>query len=258
LAKRIRKQCFDKDGTPLKPHKLDDSLKRLHARLGCHSLHSIPISFYYAKWSEKLLFHLANAFKPERSHSRTSSSCSRTPSPKPSSKGAPTSARSAGDPSRSQSSREGSPEPNTYPALHPRVRKYHMEKDAKERETRLKGETNSYEPKIASSSAAGVDMSIEEAAENLNDLKMRRAAIFSETKDGMLKKEDKAVFWYREGRRQAWKAVASEVMSNESEWNDQYDRVELEKLRFIEEQLVWLLEEHKKSIGYGPAGQESN
>ncbi len=101
-------------------------------------------------------------------------------------------------------------------------------------------------------------MSIETAAENLNDLKMRRAAIFSETKDGMLKKEDKAVFWYREGRRQGWQAVASEVMMNESEWNDQYDRVELEKLRFIEEQLESLLEEHKKSIGHGPARQGPN
>jgi hypothetical protein len=113
-------------------------------------------------------------------------------------------------------------------------------------------------PKIASSSAAGIDMSIEQAENNLNDLKMRRAAIFSETKDGMLKKEDKAVFWYRENRRQGWQAVASEVMMNEAEWNDQYDRVELEKLRFVEEQLESLLEEHKKSIGHGPAGQESN
>ncbi len=126
-----------------------------------------------------------------------------------------------------------------------------MEKDAKARETRLKDE-----PKIASSSVA--DMSIETAEDNLKDLRMRRAAIFSETKDGMLKKEDKAVFWYREGRRLGWQAVASEVMMNESEWNDQYDRVELEKLRFIEKQLESLLEDHKKSIGYGPAGQESN
>ncbi len=47
-------------------------------------------------------------------------------------------------------------------------------------------------------------------------------------------------------------------MMNESEWKDQYDRVELEKLRFIEEQLESLLEEHKKSIGYGPAGQGPN
>ena len=101
-------------------------------------------------------------------------------------------------------------------------------------------------------------MSVETAEENLNDLRMRRAAIFSETEDGMLKKEEKAVFWYREGRRQAWKAVASKVMMNETEWNDHYDRVELEKLRFIEEPLVSLLEEHKKSIGHGPAGQESN
>ncbi len=113
-------------------------------------------------------------------------------------------------------------------------------------------------PKIASSSAAGIDTSIEQAENDLNDLKMRSTAIFSETKDGMLKKEDKAVFWYREGRRLAWQAVASEVMMNESEWKDQYDRVELEKLRFIEEQLESLLEEHEKSIGYGPAGQGSN
>ncbi len=133
-----------------------------------------------------------------------------------------------------------------------------MEHDAKARETRLKGEANPYEPKIASSSAAGVDMSMETAEDNLKDLRLRRAAIFDETKDGFLRKEDKAVFWYRQVRRQAWQAVASEVMMNESEWNDQYDRVELEKLRFTEEQLETLLEEHKKSIGYGPAGQGSN
>ena len=92
-----------------------------------------------------------------------------------------------------------------------------MEKDAKARETRLKGEANPYEPKIASSSAAGVDMSIETAVENLNDLRLRRAAIFDETKDGLLRKEDKAVFWYRQGRRQEWQAVAAEIMMNESE-----------------------------------------
>ena len=111
--------------------------------------------------------------------------------------------------------------------------------------------------KIASSPAA-IEMSIETAEGNLNELRMRRAAIFDETKDGMLKKEDKAVFWYRQGRRQGWQAVASEIMMNETEWNDQYDRVELEKLRFAEEQLEALLEEHLKSIGDGPAGQESN
>ncbi len=52
--------------------------------------------------------------------------------------------------------------------------------------------------------------------------------------------------------------MASDVMMNESEWNDQYDRVELEKLRFMEEQLETLLEEHIKFIGYGPAGQGPN
>jgi hypothetical protein len=101
-------------------------------------------------------------------------------------------------------------------------------------------------------------MSIETAEDNLKDIRLRRAAIFDETKDGMLRKEDKTVFWYRQGRRQGWQAVASEIMMNESEWNDQYDQVELEKLRFTEEQLETLLEEHKKSIGYGPTGQGPN
>ena len=136
-----------------------------------------------------------------------------------------------------------------------------MEQDAKARVTRLKSEARlswNMTSKIASSSAAGIDTSIEQAEDDLNDLRMRRAAIFDETKDGLLRKEDKAVFWYRQGRRQGWQAVASEIMMNESEWNDQYDQVELEKLRFTEEQLETLLEEHKKSIGHGPAGQGSN
>ena len=61
LLPRVRKQCFTKNGTPLRPHKQDDMLKKLHVRLGCHKLHHIPIGFYYAKWSEKLHFHLAKA-----------------------------------------------------------------------------------------------------------------------------------------------------------------------------------------------------
>ena len=101
-------------------------------------------------------------------------------------------------------------------------------------------------------------MSIEQAEENLNDLRMRRAAIFDETKDASLTKKDQAVFWYRHGRRQEWQAAAAETMLNESEWNDQHDQESLEKLRMAEEQLETLLVEHKKSIGYGPAGQGSN
>ena len=101
-------------------------------------------------------------------------------------------------------------------------------------------------------------MSIEEAEEALNDLREKRAAIFDETKDGLLTKKDKAVFWYRQGRRQEWQAAAAETMLNESEWNDQHDQESLEKLRKEEEQLETLLAEHEKSIGYGPAGQGSN
>ncbi len=141
-----------------------------------------------------------------------------------------------------------------------------MEQDAKVRDTKQKigkaeARLNELDPKsskIASSSAAGRDTSIEQAEEDLNDLRMRRAAIFDETKDGLLTMKDKAVFWYRQGRRQGWQAVASEIMMNASEWNDQYDQVELEKLRFTEEQLETLLAEHKKCIGYGPTGQGSN
>ncbi len=43
LARRIRAQYFDKDRTPLTPHRVNDSLHRLHERLGCHTQHSIPM-----------------------------------------------------------------------------------------------------------------------------------------------------------------------------------------------------------------------
>jgi hypothetical protein len=238
FAKRIRKQCFDKDGTPLKPHKLSDSLQKLHARLGCHSLHSIPIGFYHAKWSEKLLFHLANAFKPERSHSRTSSSRTRTPSPKM----APASMRSSGDPSRSPNPPKrhiksptiasSSAAPNTYTAMR---REHYMEQDAKFLDTK---------------------QSIEEAEERLNGIREKRAAIFDDTKDGLLKKEEDSVFWYRHARRATWRAA--DTMLNEQEWNDQHDREQLEKLQKEEEQLETLLARLAKSIGYGPIGQGSN
>ncbi len=72
----------------------------------------------------------------------------------------------------------------------------------------------------------------------------------------MLKKEEKAVFWHRHARRAFWRAT--DTMLNESEWNDQYDRKQLEKLQKEEEQLETLLKELAKSVGYGPAGQGSN
>jgi hypothetical protein len=205
LAQRVRQQCFAKDGTPLRPHKLNGTMRRLHTRLGIHSQHDIQIGFFYAKWCEKLHFHLARA-NIQGSPSTASSTGSRTPSPTP----APQS-----------SSR------------------------------------TSVEPTIASSSAA-TSVSIKEAETNLNDIREKRVAIFDETKDGLLTKKDKAVFWYRQSRRQEWQAVAAETMLNEAERNDQHDQESLEKLRKEEEQLETLLAEHEKSIGYGPAGQGSN
>jgi hypothetical protein len=81
LASRVRMQCFTKDWTPLRPHKLNDMLQRLHERLGYHSQHSITIGFYYAKWSEKLHFHLTKAGKQD--HSLSTTSRTRTPTPTP-------------------------------------------------------------------------------------------------------------------------------------------------------------------------------
>jgi tripartite-type tricarboxylate transporter receptor subunit TctC len=52
--------------------------------------------------------------------------------------------------------------------------------------------------------------------------------------------------------------VEAETMLNEAEWNARYDQQSLERLKETEEQLETLLEEHLKSIGDGPAGQESN
>jgi hypothetical protein len=221
LAQRIRTQSFDQGRTPLRPHKATDSLHRLHERLGCHKQHSIPIGFYYAKWSEKLHFHLSKLRKQERSHSSASLSRSRTPSPRM----APTSTRSARVSSRSSPERQ------------------------------LKS------PKIAASSAAGgVTYSIEEGEDALKVLMEARAAIFDDTKDGLLSlsKHHKAVFWYRQNRREKWQAAAAGTMLNESEWNAQHDQESLENLQKREEELETLLAEHLKSIGYGPAGQGSN
>ena len=93
LAQRIRAQSFSREGNhALRPHKATDSLHRLHERLGCYKQYSIPIGFFYAKWSEKLHFHLSRIQKQERGPSSASSSSrSRTPSPRT----APTSTRSA-------------------------------------------------------------------------------------------------------------------------------------------------------------------
>jgi hypothetical protein len=103
--------------------------------------------------------------------------------------------------------------------------------------------------------ASNEDMTITDARNSIDELRMLRAAIFDDTSNGKLTKKDKTVFWYREKHRIPWKAAASETMLNESEWNDRCDQGELEKVRASEEQLETLLAEHQQNIGYGPAGQ---
>jgi hypothetical protein len=209
LRQRVRKQCFTKEGTPLRPHKQDDSQKNLHARLGCHNRQHIPIGFYYAKWNEKLEFYLAKSGTQDRSLS--SASKTRTPTPTP----------------------ERSPRP---------IKALNI-------------------PPLAA--AEDLDISIDSIDDSIDitlridQLRSQRAAIFNDTSDGKLTKKDKAVFWYREKRRAAWKAVASETMLNEAEWNDRYDQEELEKVRVSVEELETMLEEdqQKTIFGYGPAGQ---
>jgi hypothetical protein len=216
LAQRIRTQSFDKDKKPLRPHKATDSLHRLHERLGCHKQYSIPIGFFYAKWSEKLHFHFSRIRAQKPTYSSSLSSRSRTPSPR----AAPASTRSAGVSSSS---------------------------------------SKPHESKIAASSAAGgVTYSIEDGEDALKVLQETRAAIFDDTKDGLLSlsKHHKAVFWYRQNRRQKWQAAAAGTMLNESEWNIQHDQEALEKLQKSEEELE--TQGASKSIGYGPAGQGSN
>jgi hypothetical protein len=102
------------------------------------------------------------------------------------------------------------------------------------------------------------DMTIEDAENSLDELRMLRAAIFDDKSDEKLTKKDKTVFWYREKRRNAWKVESAETMMNESEWNERYDQGELEKLQESEQQLQTLLSEHLQNIGYGPAGQGRN
>ena len=96
--------------------------------------------------------------------------------------------------------------------------------------------------------------------DTLTEVQETRAAIFEDTKDGLLSlsKHHRAVFKYRQDRRQNWQAEKAETMLNESEWNAQYDRESLKTLQETEEAFEALLEEHRTTIGDGPAGQESN
>jgi hypothetical protein len=222
LAQRIRAQSFSREGNhALRPHKATDSLHRLHERLGCHKQYSIPIGFFYAKWSEKLHFHLSKLQRQERGLSlkeqrqqrglslESSSSRSRTPSPRKA-------------PPLSRSARETSPTMTSSPA------------------------------------ASG--STYEEAEEGIRFLQEARAVIFDDTMDRELSltKHHKAVFWYRKNRKQEWLAAEAGTMMNESEWNARHDQQALENLQKREEEMETLIEEHKKSIGYGPAGQGSN
>jgi hypothetical protein len=119
-------------------------------------------------------------------------------------------------------------------------------------------------PKIASSSAAGgvtVEKGVsEKGKDTLKEIQETRAAIFDDTKDGRLttSKHHKAVFRYRQDRKQKWLAVASETMANEEEWNTRHDEDALKTLREMEENFEALIAEHQKAIGDGPAGQGSN
>jgi hypothetical protein len=100
---------------------------------------------------------------------------------------------------------------------------------------------DSKSPTIAPSSAAEVDMTVEEAERNLDVIKEKRAAIFDDTKDKLLKMEQKSVFRYRQARLSIWRG-REDTMIDVQEWNDRYDRKQLEKLQKEEEQLEMLLE----------------
>jgi hypothetical protein len=112
---------------------------------------------------------------------------------------------------------------------------------------------------MSSSPAAGGSV-YEEGEDGLKFIQEARAVIFDDTKDRELSitKHHKAVFWYRRNRREEWLAAEAGTMMNESEWNARHDQQALENLQKREEEMEALIEEHKKSIGYGPAGQGSN
>ena len=112
---------------------------------------------------------------------------------------------------------------------------------------------------MSSSPAAGGSI-YEEGEDGLKFIQEARAVIFDDTKDRELSltKHHKAVFWYRQNRRKEWLAAEAGTMLNESEWNARHDQQALENLQKREEEMETLIEEHKQSIGHGPARQESN
>ncbi len=225
LYQRVREQCFTHGGQPLKPHKLETlpMYKKLHHRLRLHNLHAIPVGFYYAKWSEKLHFHLSNGGRKVDKQERSSSVASRTPSLSNLASRTP----SPVDRSRSPSARSSKIAPLS-----------------------TAGDTSLQAP-IDQATITG-------AEKKLDELRLLRASIFDDTLDRKLTKKDQAVFWYREERRKQWKLVKNETMLNEVEWNARYDHQRLESLQVEEEQYEALLSEHQQSNGDGPAGQGLN
>ncbi len=60
--------------SPKGRYRTNDDNRALHQRLAIHNRHFIPIGFYYAKWLEKLRFHLDNREEERRSSSSSSDS----------------------------------------------------------------------------------------------------------------------------------------------------------------------------------------
>jgi hypothetical protein len=107
---------------------------------------------YYAKWSEKLHFHLARAGRQDRSLSSTSRTRTSTPSPKP--------ARSPSPPGKETRS----------PNIQPLSAALDVSIDGIE------------------------DMTITDARNSIDELRMLRAAIFDDTSNGKLRKRIKPSF----------------------------------------------------------------
>jgi hypothetical protein len=208
--------------SPKGPYRTNDDNRALHQRLAIHNRHFIPIGFYYAKWLEKLRFHLDNRDE-ERCSSSSSSDSSRSSQRSQLSK--------AED--RAKIKHQRSPKlpkvnnDKVAPSGKPPTQEQHMcGKDCISHADRmLKQRAEREADKITSSSAAAPRKA------TLNELRLKRAAILDDRVDTKLGLMDKAVFQYREERRLQYYLQGHGMDEDEGAFNAQYDAEQLTEVQ---------------------------
>ncbi len=217
----------------------------IQQRLAIHNRDFIPIGFYYAKWLEKLRFHLDN--REEERHSSSSSSDSSRSSQRSQLSRAEDGAKIKQQRSPKRLKVDNINNSTCAPSMKPPNQEQHMRgKDYISHADRLLMQRAEREAdKMTSSSAAAP------RKETLNELRLKRAAILDDRADTKLGLKDKAVFQYREERRLRYFSQGGGMDEDEGAFNSQYDSEQFFLVQKLSEK-----GDNNNNEGHGSAEQE--